>query len=242
MTPPATPFDLNCDMGEGLGNEASIMPYITSCSIACGAHAGDVATIDTVIRLAKAHKVHIGAHPSYPDRANFGRVSMAISLASLAESLSSQLQLFLERLSLANAALHHIKPHGALYNDAVTSVAIAEVFVEVMLAHAPNTTLYAPYHSEVARRAKKAGIPLCYEVFADRKYHKDLQLVSRTAPDALLTHPDAIVRQIQEILSGTVRVKEGGSVPIVGTTFCVHSDTPNAEHSIRYIYDTFLNS
>ncbi|MBT6376853.1 MAG: lactam utilization protein LamB, partial [Flavobacterium sp.] len=109
-------IDLNCDVGEGLENEHLIMPLISSCNISCAAHAGSIKTIDKVLQLAIRHKVSIGAHPSFPDRENFGRKILDISNTALQQSLQDQLTVFKERAALQNAVIHHVKPHGALYN------------------------------------------------------------------------------------------------------------------------------
>ena len=228
-------IDLNCDVGEGVGNEASLMPYISSCNIACGAHAGDVATIDRVIQIAEAHEVKIGAHPSFPDRANFGRKMMKISAHELKASIVEQLKLLQERLR--GRKMHHVKMHGALYNVSVTDQGIAEVVVEAVQEVAAGTTLYVPDQSIVATLAKEAGLTVCYEVFADRNYLDDLRLVPRSQPNAVLHDQEVVgahvLRMIQE---QKVQTLTGNLLPIKAETCCVHGDNEAAIDLVKCLY------
>lgn len=232
------PLDLNSDVGEGVGNEALLMPYITSCNIACGAHAGDVATMDTVLQLAVDHQVKIGAHPSYPDRANFGRIAMDITPEALEQSLLAQLQLFQERLALLpGATLHHIKAHGALYNVSATDGTVAQLIVKVVQQTAPNAVLYVPYGSVIANIATAAGLTIQYEIFADRNYQDDLQLVSRSESNAVLTNTKEVASHVaQMVLEGKVQTVSGKLVPIQADTCCVHGDNEAAIAIVKELH------
>ncbi len=228
--------DINCDVGEGIDNEEFLMPFISSCNIACGAHAGDVLTIDHVIKLALNDNVKIGAHPSFPDRENFGRVAMEISLAELEESLLSQVSLIKERLQLFGGTLHHVKAHGALYNLSATDEATAQVIVNVMKKVAPETTLYVPSNSVIEQIASQSGLKTMMEVFADRNYNDDLTLVSRSEKNAVLTNKEEVIKHISEmIFRKRIKTISGQLIPIKSDTMCVHGDNREAIELVKYI-------
>lgn len=232
-------ININCDVGEGINNEALLMPYISSCNIACGAHAGDVETIDRVIQLAQEHQVKIGAHPSFPDRENFGREVMDISLSALEQSLVDQIQLLQERISKAGAELTHVKAHGALYNLSVKDQAIARVIVDAVKKVVPAAILYVPYPSEIEKIALENQLCIRYEGFADRNYNGDLSLVSRKQNNAILTDKEAVIQHISEmILHQQVKTVNGTFVPIKVDTLCVHGDNTEAIELVQYIYES----
>ena len=185
-------IDINCDVGEGLNNEHLLMPYISSCNIACGGHAGDKKTMAHVVSLASKYNVKIGAHPSYPDKENFGRKSIQISNEDLKESILNQVNSLEEVMNRFNVKLHHIKPHGALYNDLANDQFLALRFLKIIDKYKVTCFLYAPYGSAIAKEAKKNSFNIIYEVFADRNYNEDLSLVSRQHTSAILTHIDDI--------------------------------------------------
>ncbi|WP_439151840.1 5-oxoprolinase subunit PxpA [Winogradskyella sp.] len=229
-------IDINADVGEGLNNEAQLMPYLSSCNIACGGHAGDIITMTSVIRLAEKHKVQIGAHPSFPDKANFGRIDMHMSAPDLYSSLKHQISVLQNILYSENARLHHIKPHGALYNLAAKDEQTAKVVIEVLKSIALPVELYAPYDSVIAKLALKENINVIYEAFADRNYNQDLTLVSRKKKDAILGSKDEILNHVLRMIkNGIVRTLQGDEVPIKASTFCVHGDTKNAIQIVEYL-------
>lgn len=218
-------IDLNCDLGEGLNNEHLIMPLISSCNISCGAHAGSVATIDKVIALALKHDVKIGAHPSFPDRENFGREVMKLSETELIRSLVLQLRLFKERATLQGVKVHHVKPHGALYNLIAVNSAKALVVVKAIQEVFNDVKLYVPYNSRIESIAHVNGIDIVYEAFADRNYTEDLKLVSRALPYAIIEEPDIIVERVKRMVEkGQVRTVKDTIQDIKAETFCVHGD------------------
>ena len=230
-------IDINCDVGEGIANEHLIMPYISSCNIACGGHFGDVKSIDKTIELAINNNVKIGVHPSFPDKENFGRKLMQISDVDLKNSIQSQLNLFIERLSLLDGKLHHIKPHGALYNLISVDEKAAIHFVEIIQKYIKNIFLYVPYNSVIERVALKNNVKIKYEVFADRNYNNDLTLVSRTNKNALLVdEKDVLNHVLNMIKNDKVITISGLEKEIKADTFCVHSDTENALEIVKYLH------
>lgn len=227
-------IDINVDVGEGIGNEFQLMPYIASCNIACGGHAGDFNTMQDIVKLAKQHSVKIGAHPSFPDKENFGRQSMEMSSAALFTSIKNQIDHLIKVLNRENALLHHIKPHGALYNLAAVDERIANVIVEVMKSIALPIKLYVPYKSVIADLALKKGIQITYEAFADRNYNSDLTLVSRNEANALIDDSSLVFEHVFRMISTQkVMTIQGGEIDIKAETFCVHGDHPNAVNLIK---------
>ncbi|MHB0755217.1 5-oxoprolinase subunit PxpA [Polaribacter sp. M15] len=230
-------IDINCDVGEGVTNEHLLMPYISSCNIACGGHFGDVISIDRTIKLAIKNNVKIGAHPSFPDKENFGRKLIQISDENLKKSIQNQMNLFLERLSLFDAKLHHIKPHGALYNAIAVDEKLAIFFIDVIQPYLKQACLYVPYHSVIEKIAFKNNIKIMYEAFADRNYNNDLTLVSRKQKNALLVDEKAVLNHIlQMIKHQKVKTISGIEVSIKADTFCVHGDSKNALEIVKYIH------
>lgn len=229
-------IDINCDVGEGVGNEAGLFPLISSCNLSCGAHAGDPETMDKVISLAEEHNVLIGAHPSYPDRENFGRVSMPMTAEELKKSIVGQIQLLEARVIKAGLELHHIKAHGALYNDVSKNKELALIFLDCITPYKNSCKVYAPFGSEVAKEAIKLGFTIVFEAFGDRNYNPDLSLVSRTEPDALILEPEHVLNHvISMVKNGKVTSVNGTIVPIKASTICIHGDTPSALQILMYL-------
>ena len=227
-------IDINCDVGEGIGNESELMPYISSCNIACGGHAGDRESMRQVAKLANEHAVKIGAHPSFPDKENFGRQKMDISCSALYKSLEDQVSALIDVLRQEHLQLHHVKPHGALYNLAAVDEEIAIVVVEVMKRFHLPLKLYVPYKSVIADLAMKENIPITYEAFADRNYNSDLTLVSRQKENALITDSDELFEHIMRmIIDKKVQSISGVEVEMKASTFCVHGDNPKAVKLIK---------
>jgi 5-oxoprolinase (ATP-hydrolysing) subunit A len=224
-----TVIDINVDVGEGINNESFLMPYISSCNIACGGHAGDLETMRYVVSLAKKHSVKIGAHPSFPDKQNFGRKTMDISCAVLFTSIKDQIDNLIIVLKEEQVRLNHIKPHGALYNLAAVDPNIAEVIIEVMKCFILPIKLYVPYNSVIEKLAIKNNIPIKYEAFADRNYNDDGTLVSRTDDHAIIDNSVEMFEHVYRmIISKKVKTITGYEIDIIANTFCVHGDHPNA--------------
>ena len=229
-------IDINADVGEGIGNESELMPFQSSCNIACGGHAGDVTTMTKVIRLAKSHRVKIGAHPSFPDKTNFGREIMELSAADLYATIKQQIRTLQSALHNENAQLYHIKPHGALYNLVAKDEKTARVIIEVIKSIAYPIKLYAPFNSVIAEIAKQEGIKVRFEAFADRNYNEDLSLVSRKNKNAILHEKEAVLSHVLNMIKHQkVTTVSRVEVPIKASTFCVHSDTKNAIQILKYL-------
>lgn len=229
-------IDINADVGEGLDNEETLMPYISSCNIACGGHAGDGETMRHVMDLAIRYKVKIGAHPSYPDRVDFGRKTMDITQNELKNSLRLQLRALESVLQAQNAPLHHIKAHGALYNDMAKDAKKAMGFLKAIEAYKNKVFLYVPYGSVIGDLALALGFKIKWEVFVDRNYKSDLSLLSRNLPNAVITEPREVLdRLLYMALHNKVKTVEGLHVGIKADTYCVHGDTPNALEILMYL-------
>ena len=229
-------IDINCDVGEGVGNEAELFPLISSCNIACGAHAGSKETVRLCLKLAHQYNVNIGAHPSYPDKKNFGRVSMDISDDDLKRSIKVQMNLILHECELLNLPLHHIKPHGALYNDIAKNEVMAKVFLEAILPYKRNVFLNVPFGSTVEKLAISMNFKIKREAFADRNYNNDLSLVSRKLENALILKGEEVLQHILLMYNEKlVKTVNGNFIPIQADTYCIHGDTPAASRILAYI-------
>lgn len=228
--------DLNSDLGEGAGADADVMPLITTANIACGAHAGDEATMAATVRLARGRGVAIGAHPGYRDRERFGRVPLEIVADALCADLLAQIEALRVIAARAGAAVTHVKAHGALYNGAERDRPLAETIATAVARAGPELTVVAPAGSAMALAATAAGLRLAREAFIDRAYEADGTLRSRRFADALLTDPAAAAQQaLSLVLDGGVRTHDGSFIPIEADTLCVHGDTPGAPAILRAV-------
>ena len=232
--------DINCDVGEGVGNEADLFPLVGSCNIACGGHAGDEQSMRDIARLATAPQVKVGAHPGYPDKENFGRKQMELTEKELTESLQQQLNTFTRILSEENIPLHHIKAHGALYNTMAIDRELSEVYLQALLPFFKNgAKLYAPYGSVLAEVAGSLGVTGAFEVFADRNYTAQGQLVSRQKTNALIQDPkNALDHVVRMAKKGRLLTIAGTELAIRADTFCIHGDTPAALEILVYLSNT----
>lgn len=228
-------IDINCDLGEGVGNEAQLMPLLSSCNIACGAHAGNENIMRETAKLAIENKTRIGAHPSFPDRENFGRTEMSMEKRELAKIVKQQIERLVTILKDYDGTLHHIKPHGALYNMASVNREIASAILDGMEAH-KEAFLYAPCQSMLASLAEERSFCVKFEAFADRNYNDDLTLVSRTLPNATLHSPDEIFEHVfRMIRDQQVKTVTGNLKSIKADTICVHGDNPNAVEIVSFL-------
>ncbi|MBT8273640.1 MAG: 5-oxoprolinase subunit PxpA [Bacteroidia bacterium] len=231
-----TPYsiDINADVGEGIDNEDQLLPLVSSCNIACGGHAGDRETMSKVVQIAKMHRVKIGAHPSYPDRENFGRSIVDMSCAALFSSIKTQIKSLMSVLREQHCQLHHVKPHGALYNQAAKDKETAQVIIEALKSIQLPLKLYVPYGSVIADEARKQKIPITYEAFADRNYNDDLSLVSRSNEHALITDAHEMFEHMKKmVLDQKVKTVSGAEVHIEAETFCIHGDHPKAVQLLK---------
>lgn len=235
-------IDINCDMGEGIGNEELLMPFISSANIACGYHAGDNATMLHTLELCKQFQVTAGAHPSFLDRANFGRVERELPVTELYELVVQQLLILQEMAELAGVPLRHVKPHGALYNLSARDPLVAQVIAKAIKGFDSSLYLIGLSGSCSIEQAIELGVPTVSEVYADRTYQDDGSLTPRTVAGALITDPAVAAAQVLEMVrDGVVTSLNGQRVPIVAESVCLHGDGAQALAFARMIHST-LNS
>jgi UPF0271 protein len=231
-------IDINCDMGEGMGNEALIMPFISSANIACGGHAGNADTIKRTIEIALKHQVAIGAHPSYNDRENFGRVSQFISVLELAELIAEQYYQFEKIAIQMGAPIHHVKLHGALYNDCAKDALLSKTFIQTIQAIDPTLIIYGLSGSPTIHEAIMAGQPFAREAFADRTYQNNGQLTSRHLDYSMIEEADKVIEQVITFIQKNKVVSlQGDIIDIKVDTICIHGDGPNAIEFAEAIYE-----
>ena len=230
-------IDINCDLGEGIGNDELIMPYISSANIACGYHAGDENTMKQTVELCKKYSVAVGAHPSYPDRTNFGRTDMLLHPGEIYEMIVKQINSLEKIASKTDMAVHHVKPHGALYNMAARDKMLAPFVALAIMDTNSKYILYGLSGSYLVKEGKSLGLKSASEVFADRTYKDDGSLTSRNKPGALIEEADKVVAQVlQMIKEGTITSVTGKKVPIVAETICLHGDGEHAVEFAKAIY------
>jgi len=231
-------IDLNCDMGEGMGNDAALMPYITSANIACGFHAGNGDSIRRTIDLALQHGVHIGVHPSFRDKENFGRKEMHLSADKLYAIVIEQLIKIDLIAQGKGATLHHIKPHGALYNMAARDARLAKTIAQAAKDFNDNIVLYGLSGSHLISEAKALGLKTKSEVFADRTYQNDGSLTPRSQANALIEDKEQCIQQVLQMMEqGTVTTVSGKVIPLIAETICLHGDGKHAVPFAKAIHD-----
>lgn len=222
-------IDLNCDLGEGCGNDAQLMPLITSANIACGFHAGDADSIKRTIDLAIEHGVAIGVHPGYRDRENFGRIDLDLPYEEIGQIVSQQIEILKNLCDKAGAEIRHVKPHGALYNRSARDPSIARAIAESVKKHDEDLVLFGLSGSHSIAEAERVGLRTASEVFADRTYQSDGSLTPRTDPRALIHDEDTAVLQVLDMVKyGRVRSIDGIMAAISAETLCIHGDGPTA--------------
>ncbi len=235
-------ININCDLGEGLNNEDVIMPLIKSCNIACGGHSGNIDSMQRCVELSIINNVEIGAHPSYPDKENFGRIHLDIPALALKESIVNQIDSLISICKSHNTDLTHIKAHGALYNEMIKDSNLSNIYLDIIDIYKDKYYLYIPYKSEIEKIAVDRGFKIKYEVFGDRNYNDDLTLVSRKEEEALITIPEKVIKHISEIYYNNCVVSVNGNKhDVKADTYCIHSDTENAEHILKSIKEYFSN-
>lgn len=223
-------IDLSADLGEYAPDEDAVWPLITSANVACGGHIGDAQSMGYAARRARELGVRLGAHPSYPDRENFGRASMQIAPEELRASLVGQIEAL-----RAFAPLRHVKPHGALYNDAHRDRALADVVISALRAVDPSLAIVCSVSSEMASSAREAGTPVIREAFADRRYEPDGSLVSRKLAGSLLTVEEAAAQAAMLAREGVVIARDGSRIAVPFDTICIHADMEHAAERLRAI-------
>jgi UPF0271 protein len=227
-------IDLNCDMGEMPeaivdGTQETLMQSITSANVACGGHAGDAETMRFTIEQALRYGVAVGAHPGYPDRENFGRLELNLGAEEVAQSVFEQVSALAKVAKACGAPVTHVKPHGALYNQAVKNRELAATIASGVARWSRDVVLVGLAGSLMLNVFREAGFAVAAEAFADRQYEPDGTLRSRKFEDALLREPEKAARQaLRMVERGLVTASDGSDVAVVPQTICIHGDTPGA--------------
>lgn len=222
-------IDVNCDVGEVAGADAAVMPFITSASIACGAHGGDASIVRQALRLSRAANVSAGAHPGFADREGFGRRERCASAWEVEELVLVQVAALGALAGEEGVVLRHVKPHGALYNQAARDIATAEAVARAVRGSHGDLALFAPPGSALLHAGRGIGLAVAAEGFADRAYEPDGSLTPRGRPGALLQDAQAVAaRAVRMAAEGVVIATDGTALPLPVDTICVHGDTPGA--------------
>lgn len=228
-------IDINCDLAEGGIYDERLMPLISSCNIACGGHFGNSKTVEVAVQLAIKHQVEIGAHPSYPDQQSFGRKIMDLHLSDLKESLRCQILLVKKITERLGGRLHHVKPHGALYNELKYHKEKSKMLIGLIQEIDENLVLFVPPQSvvkDLAERKLKSAI----EGFADRAYESDFSLVSRSIKGAVLHDKNSILNRVKKMVNEEKIISRNGDILHQKfDTICVHSDTQNSLEILEYL-------
>jgi len=215
------------------------MPFISSANIACGFHAGNETIMQQTIELALQHNVAIGAHPSFPDKENFGRTNMHLSAEQVYAIVKEQIEILAEIAAKNNCKLHHVKPHGALYNMAAKDEELSAAICKAIKETDASPLVYALSGSKLISVAAALGLSTCSEVFSDRTYQPDGSLTPRSMPNALLQTEDAVIKQVLQILlNKNVTTSDGKTIPLKADTICVHGDGAHAVEFVKAIHDT----
>ena len=236
-------IDLNCDAGEGIDIEKAIIPLVSSISIACGGHTGNDESMRKTIQLAKKVGVAIGAHTSYPDRENFGRVKMNIDEETLKKSIKTQIETLHSIAIQENYPLTHVKPHGALYNEASKNNFLAELIARTLTEINPTFSLWGPPKSALAEASAKFGIRFIAEGFADRTYQPDGSLTPRSQINALISNTAECINQVIRLVNEKkVTTVNGASIEWPVQTICIHGDGPHALLFAEHIHAALKES
>ena len=231
-------IDLNADLGEGDPYDEELLQIVSSANVACGGHAGDTRTMAQTIRSAIANGVAIGAHPGYPDREGFGRQSGFMTGDALYESLTAQVAALADTAAQMGARLVHVKPHGALYNDAVKDIDLANIIARVTAETPGEPAFVGMANTELELAAERHGLRFIAEAFVDRAYEPDGTLVSRKEPGAV--HEDMAVATNQAVRlaeGGRVTARNGDEIDVRADTLCIHGDTPGAAEKAKAVRD-----
>jgi len=233
-------IDLNADIGEGCDHDQILLTLVSSVNISCGAHAGDQESINAAIAGATREKVAIGAHPSWPDRENFGRLPMQMTTEELATTLQQQLSDLTSRVNAAGAQLQHVKPHGALYNQAAIDADLARALVDIVKDFDSSLTMVGLAGSKLQSATEDAGMLFLAEAFADRAYAADGTLLPRSDARAVLHDiQQAIGQCLDLVIRGFVTSVDGRRLPLKADTLCLHGDTPEAVQFARALHAAF---
>lgn len=235
-----TTVDLNADLGEGCANDEALLQLISSANIACGFHAGDAQTMRQSVRWALKYGVAIGAHPSFPDRENFGRTAMQLPPETVFAQVVYQLGALAALCHAEGGKMVHVKPHGMLYNQAAADPLLADAIARAVCSVNPTLRLVGLAGSELIRAGDRLGLATRQEVFADRRYQSDGTLVPRSQPDALIESDELALRQtLMMVQRQTVISRDKINVPVQADTVCLHGDGEHAPDFARRLRDAF---
>ncbi|MBS0556812.1 MAG: LamB/YcsF family protein [Proteobacteria bacterium] len=241
-------IDLNCDLGESfgawtMGDDAGVMPWITSANIACGFHAGDFSTMQQTVLQAKQHDVAIGAHVSLPDLQGFGRREMKVSTNETYAMTLYQIGALAAFAHAAGTRVAHVKPHGALYNMAAKDTALADAIARAVRDFDAHLVLVGRAGSELPKAGAAIGLAVAHEAFTDRRYEADGSLTPRSIAGAVIEDADAAVAQALQIATqGSVDVRSGGTLALKAGTLCVHGDRPDAARFARRLHEALTSA
>jgi UPF0271 protein len=241
-------IDINCDMGESthlwhydIEKDSRLLSYVSSINLACGYHAGDAYTMHVLAEAAITAGVAVGAHPGFADRNNFGRTNQVLSLEQIYDLIIYQIAALDGFLRVMHSRLHHVKPHGALYNMAAKDTVMAEAICKAVYDYDSRLVLYGLSGSKLIEAATATGLTTCSEVFADRTYQDDGHLTPRTEPNAMIEDTHQSLQQVlQMVTRKTVTSVNGRDVPIWADTVCVHGDSSNALKFVKEIRDMLM--
>lgn len=229
-------MDLNSDLGEGVGDEAALLGIVSSANVACGGHAGDPDMMAETLRLAAGRGVVVGAHPGYPDRAGFGRVVIPMALPAITRMVAAQVGALQGVAALAGVPVRYVKAHGALANLGAADAGVAGAIAAAVAALPGRLALLAISGTELEVAGRKAGLEVVAEVFADRAYQANGQLVPRSQPGAVLHDAEAAAaRMLRFVETGRMPVLGGGEVALEAGSVCVHGDSPDAVGMARLL-------
>lgn len=224
--------DLNADLGEGCGADAELLTLVSSANIACGFHAGDAQTMLESVREALKNGVAIGAHPSFPDRENFGRTAMSLPPETVYAQMLYQIGALAAIVRAEGGQLRHVKPHGMLYNQAAKDAVLADAIARAVHAVDSNLILVGLAGSELIRAGERYGLVTREEVFADRGYRADGSLVPRSEPGALIDDEEqALAQTLEMVRQGKVKSISGEWTSVRAQTVCLHGD---GEHALEF--------
>ena len=247
VSPATGRIDLNADVGESfgpwpMGADEALIPLVSSVNIACGAHAGDPATILRTVELAVRHGIAIGAHPGYPDLAGFGRRDLAMTASDLRASLIVQIGAVQAAARVVGVEVGHVKPHGALYNRAARDVDLAATIAEAVRDLDPGLVLVGLAGSASTAAGRTAGLAIAEEAFADRRYEPDGSLRSRLLSGAVLSPADAAAQAVAIARDGSVVTADGSRLDVRADTLCIHGDSPDAVATGRAVREALADA
>ncbi|KAF1707310.1 5-oxoprolinase subunit PxpA [Pseudoxanthomonas sacheonensis] len=236
-------IDFNCDLGEGVGDDASILPFISSASIACGFHAGSPELMRKTVNLCGEHGVAIGAHPSFADRENFGRTAQSISPGDAYALTLYQIGALDAFVRAAGLRLNHVKPHGAFYNQAARDRELADAVASAVRDHDPGLILFGLAGSVLTDAGTALGLQVVHEAFAERRYEADATLTPRNRADASIEHSAQAAMQVIALLrDGAITARTGELIPLRADSICLHGDRPDAARFARELRTAIENA